>query len=126
LSTKPVHFMGSSQDDLRAMPEEVRSEAGYAIYLAQEGEKHGNTKPLKGFGGASVLEAVIDDDGDTYRAVYTVQFKHAIYVLHCFRKKAKKGIATPKLDLDRIGRRLAAATEHYLENYEKPKKRVKK
>ena len=72
-----------------------------------------NAKPLKGFGGASVLEIVEDNDGDTYRAVYTVKFPLAVYVLHVFQKKSKKGMATPKRDLDLIDERLKRAESHY-------------
>jgi phage-related protein len=85
---------------------------GYALYLAQLGDKHDQAKPLKGFGGAGVLEVVEDHDGDTYRAVYTVRIAKAVYVLHVFQKKAKRGIATPKSDLDLIKQRLRAAQEH--------------
>ena len=90
---------------------------GYALYLAQCGDKHPATKPLKGFKGAGVLEVVEDFDGDTYRAVYTVKFAGVIYVLHAFQKKSKQGIATPKQDIDLIEARLKRAKEHYLEHY---------
>ena len=72
---------------------------------------------LKGFGGRGVLEIVDDFDGDTYRAVYTVKFAGVIYVLHAFQKKSKKGIATPRRDIDLIKARLKRAEEHYKENY---------
>jgi phage-related protein len=106
---KPVYWVGSSMDDLRSLPEEVQSDIGHALYLAQRGGKHPHAKPLKGFGGASVLEVVEDYDGDTYRAVYTVKLSNAIYVLHVFQKKSKRGIATPQADIDLIKRRLADA-----------------
>ncbi len=86
---------------------------GYALYQAQIGEKHGSAKPLKGFGGAGVLEVVTDHVGDTFRAVYTVKFATAIYVLHAFQKKSKAGIKTPTEDLDLIRRRLKAAESDY-------------
>ena len=86
---------------------------GYALYQAQIGEKHGSAKPLKGFGGASVLEIVTDHVGDTFRAVYTVKFATAIYVLHAFQKKSKSGIKTPIEDLDLIRRRLKVAETDY-------------
>jgi phage-related protein len=86
---------------------------GYALYLAQTGEKHPNTKPLKGFKGASVLEVVEDFDGDTYRAIYTVKLAKAVYILHVFQKKSKHGIATPKQDIDLIEARLKKAKEHH-------------
>ena len=84
---------------------------GFALYLAQIGDKHPQAKPLKGFGGAGVLEVVEDHDGETYRATYTVRFAHAIYVLHVFHKKSKRGTATPKADIDLIKKRLRDATE---------------
>ena len=86
---------------------------GYALYQAQLGLKHSSAKPLRGFGGASVLEIVEDHQSDTYRAVYTVKFSEFIYVLHAFQKKSKKGIATPKPDIDLIKTRLKTAEEHY-------------
>lgn len=82
---------------------------GFALYLAQTGEKHMAVKPLKGFGGAGVLEVVEDHDGDTFRAVYTVKFSSAVYVLHAFQKKSKSGIKTPQTDIDLIRQRLKLA-----------------
>ncbi len=93
-------------EDLKEFPEEVRGEVGYALYLAQTGSRHPNAKPLKGFGGARVLEIVEDYAGDTYRAVYTVKLAGIVYVLHAFQKKSKQGIATPKRDIDLIKERL--------------------
>jgi len=84
---------------------------GYALYLAQIGKKHESAKLLKGFGGASVLELVDDHDGDTYRAVNTVRFAAAVYVLHAFQKKSKKGRETPKSDIDIVRRRLRTAED---------------
>ncbi len=89
---------------------------GYALYLAQTGLKHPTAKPLKGFGGAKVLEVVEDYQKDTYRAVYTVKFSDVVYVLHAFQKKSKKGAATPKPDMDLIKRRLQDAAEYDKEN----------
>ncbi|WP_459573853.1 type II toxin-antitoxin system RelE/ParE family toxin, partial [Cupriavidus sp. 8B] len=83
---------------------------GYALHLAQVGSKHSQAKPLKGFGGAGVLEVVEDHQGGTYRAVYTVRYAGAVYVLHCFQKKSTSGIATPKPDMDLIEARLKAVT----------------
>jgi phage-related protein len=105
-------WIGSSLEDLREFPEEVRRSMGYALYMAQMGEKHPDAKPLKGFGGAGVLEAVDDFAGDTYRAVYTVRLSDAVYVLHAFQKKAKRRIATPKRDLEIIRSHLRRAEEH--------------
>lgn len=92
-----------------AFSEDVKDVFGYALHLAQNGEKHLDAKPLKGFGGAKTLEIIEDHQGDTYRAVYTVKFEGFVYVLHCFQKKSKKGIATPKPDLDKIRARLRDA-----------------
>jgi phage-related protein len=90
------------------MPGDVQDLFGYALHLAQTGGKHGQAKPLKGFGGAGVLEVVEDHQGDTFRAVYTVRYTAAVYVLHCFQKKSTRGIATPKPDMDLITLRLKA------------------
>jgi phage-related protein len=110
---KPLYWVGSSLDDLRALPAEVKDVFGFALHLAQWGDKHPDAKPLKGFKGSSVLEVVEDYDGDTYRAVYTVQFVNAVFVLHVFQKKSKRGIKTPKPDLDRIKQRLKLAEAWY-------------
>jgi len=112
---KPLFWMGSSKVDLKVFPDEVQDVMGYALDFAQQGQKHPDAKPLKGFGGTGVLEIVDDYDGDTYRAVYTVKFAHAVYVLHCFQKKSKRGIATPKQDMDLIESRFKRAREHYAE-----------
>ncbi len=114
--TKPVHFVGSSRKDIQEFPEEVRQDIGYALYEAQQGKKPESTKPLKGFGGAGVLEIIESFEGDAYRAVYTVRFERAVYVLHCFQKKSKKGIKTPLQDIELIERRLRAAEEDHNEH----------
>ena len=108
-AVRPLLWIGSSRRDLRGFPRQVRRDIGQALYTAQQGETDPAARPLKGFGGSSVLEIIADHKGDTWRAVYTVRFQEAIYVLHAFQKKAKKGIATPKKDLDLIHRRLAEA-----------------
>jgi len=108
---KPVRWVGSSKDDLTAFPQDVRRRVGVALWDAQIGRKAPYAKPLKGFGDAGVLEIVDDHDGDTFRAVYTVRFARAVYVLHAFQKKSRRGIATPKAELDRISRRLRQARE---------------
>lgn len=108
--------MASSRDDLRRFPAEAKDEVGFALFTAQRGGKHPAAKPLKGFGGAGVIEIVEDHDSDTYRAVYTVKFAGTIYVLHAFQKKSKKGSATPKHDIDLIRTRLAIARDHYSAN----------
>ena len=86
---------------------------GYALYQAQLGLKARSAKPLRGFGGAGILEIVEDYQSDTYRAVYTVTFSGFVYVLHAFQKKSKRGIATPKPDIDLIKKRLSVAEEDY-------------
>ncbi len=110
---KSVEWVGSSLDDLRKFPEEVQQTMGFALYRAQLGAKHPNAKPLRGFKGSGVLEIVENFDGDTYRAVYTVKFAEWVYVLHAFQKKSKRGIATPKQDIDLIEARLRRARAHY-------------
>jgi len=92
-----------------ALPTEVRKFFGHALDFAQRGARHGAAKVLKGFGGAGVLEIVEDDGGGTYRADYTVKFEKAVFVLHCFQKKSKQGIATPKEDMEIIRARLKVA-----------------
>lgn len=114
---KPVEWIASSLDDLKDFPEDVQQVMGYALYQAQCGEKHPDTKPLKGFKGAATLEVVQDFDKDTYRAVYTVKFEGVVYVLHAFQKKSKRGIATPKQDIELIEARLKRAKEHYEKYY---------
>src|SRR5713226_9965872 len=106
---RAVVWIGSSRKDLRKFPRVVRRDFGQALYAAQQGETDPSAKPLRGFGGGSVLEMVADHDGDTWRAVYTVRYSEAVYVLHAFQKKSKKGIATPKKEMDLIHRRLAEA-----------------
>jgi phage-related protein len=106
---KPLEWIGSSHKDLMALPTDVRRFFGFALSLAQSGDKHDAAKVLKGFGGAGVLEVVEDDIGGTYRAVYTVKFAEAVFVLHCFQKKSKRGITTPKEEMDIIHARLKIA-----------------
>ena len=110
---KPVRFVGSSQSDLQRFPKEVRIVVGHALNAAQLGGKHKDAKVMRGFGGASVLEVIDDYDGDTYRAVYTVRFADLVYVLRAFQKKSKKGIETPKSDIDLIKQRLKDAERDF-------------
>ena len=110
---RPVRWVGSCKDDLSLFPAEVKRRVGGALWDAQLGLKAPYAKPLKGFGGASVLEVVDDFDGDTYRAVYTVRFAGAVYVLHAFQRKSKKGAATPKRDLQLVAERLKQAKKDY-------------
>lgn len=111
-SVKPVAWIGSSYKDFRSFPDPVQDVMGFALFLAQTGKIHCDAKPLKGFGGAGVLEVVDDHQGDTYRAVYTVKFEEAVYVLHAFQKKSKQGRKTPPQDIEMIRRRLKAAEDH--------------
>jgi phage-related protein len=112
---KPARWIGTSLRDLRSFPRAVRSDIGQALFTAQEGETDPSAKPLKGFGGASVLEIVASHHGNAWRAVYTVRFQNAIYVLHVFQKKSTKGIATPAREIELIRQRLAAAERDYRE-----------
>lgn len=108
---KPVEWLSSTKKDLLALPEGVRGKVGFALYQAQSGQMPEDAKPLKGFGGASVQEIIVDYDRDTFRAVYTVRFVGRIYVLHIFQKKSKSGSATPKRDIDLIHHRLKLAEQ---------------
>ena len=108
---KPLVWIGSSKRDLIALPVPIRKFFGHALDFAQRGDKHDAVKVLKGLSGAGVLEIIEDGRGGTYRAVYTIKFKEAVFVLHVFQKKSKQGIATPKPDLDIIRERLKVA-EH--------------
>jgi len=104
---KLLEWIASSYKDLMALPPDVRRRFG--LSLAQMGDQDDSAKVLKGFDGAGVLQVVEDDAGGTYRAVYTIKFVEAVFVLHCFQKKSKTGIATPKADMDIIRARLKVA-----------------
>jgi phage-related protein len=106
ISHRPLVWIGSSRTDLRGFPREVRRDIGVALYAAQQGETDPAAKPLRGFGGSSVLEIVSDYRGGTWRAVYTVRYAEAIYVLRAFQKKSKRGIATPAPEIELVRRRL--------------------
>ena len=106
---KPLFWVGSSYKDLKALPREVQREFGQALGDAQYGEKHPKAKPLSGFHGGKTLEVVENFQKNAYRAVYTVALEGRVYVLHCFQKKSKAGIATPKPDVDLIRARLKEA-----------------
>src|SRR5262245_28002734 len=110
---KPLRWIASSKDDLSSMPIEVSRAVGYALFAAQQGEKHDDAKVLKGIGDAGVLESIARHDGDTFRAVYTVRLAEAVYVLHVFQKKSKRGIATPKKELDLVRNRLKLAEQEH-------------
>jgi phage-related protein len=117
---RPLFWAGSSNEDLLRFPDQVKDGLGAALSVAQFGGKHPAAKPWKGEG-PGVLEIVEDHRGDTYRAVYTVRFAEAIYVLHAFQKKATHGIATSRRDVDLVNRRLRAAQHDYEIRYEKTK-----
>ena len=108
---KPLVFVQSSYKDLLEFPEEVVRVVGFAFELAQAGERHPHTKPLKGFGGAGVIEVMEDFDGSAYRAVYTVKFAGTVYCLHAFQKKSRRGVETPKEEIETVRRRLKRAEE---------------
>lgn len=112
---RPVIWLGSSRGDLRKLPQQVRRDIGQALYAAQQGTTDPAAKPLKGFGGARVMEIVERYRTDAYRAVYAAHFANAVYVLHVFQKKSKSGIATPKHEIDLIRRRFDEAMRHYKE-----------
>ena len=108
-SERPLIWIGSSKKDLIGLPVSVRKFFGHALNFAQHGEQHDAAKALKGFGGAGVLELVEGDADGTYRAIYTVKFKEAVFVLHCFQKKSKAGIETPKREMEIVRARLKVA-----------------
>jgi len=112
---KPLFWVGSSRRDLKGFPFEVRRMMGFALWQAQCGRKHVDAKPLKGFGGAGVMEVVEDHDRSAYRDVYTVKLAGAVYVLHAFQKKSKKGIKTPQHELELVRKRLKIAEELHAE-----------
>jgi len=120
-SPKPLTWVGSSKRDYLRFPDQVQDDMGYALYVAQMGERPKSAKPLKGFKGAGVLELVEDHAGDAYRAVYTVRFAERVYVLHAFQKKSKKGSATPKSEIRLVEQRLRAAAEDYRQRQEEQK-----
>lgn len=116
---KQLDWIGDSLERIRKFPEDVKDDIGFALREVQQGKKPASAKPLKSFKGAGVLEIIEDYRTDTYRAVYTVKFTEVLYVLHCFQKKSKKGIATPKQDIELIERRLKAAEADYTARYKK-------
>lgn len=107
-SLKAVVWLGDSLRALKSFPSAVQDEVGYALFLAQRGEKHLAAKAMKGLG-AGVMEVVADHRGNTFRAVYVVRLADRVYVLHTFQKKAKHGVATPQTEIDLIKRRLKQA-----------------
>lgn len=109
MAFKELIWVGSSKKDLLAMPEDIRHAFGYGLHVAQQGELPDNAKVMKGFGSAGVQELIEQGPGGTYRAVYAVRLRHAVYVLHCFQKKSTRGIATTQQDIDLIHARLKMA-----------------
>lgn len=118
---RPLNWVGSSKADYMDFPEAVKDDMGYALALAQAGEKHPQAKPWKGEG-AGVYEIFDNHDGDTYRAIYAVRFEKAVYMLHAFQKKSPTGIKTAKHDVEVVNKRLKDAHKHYEENYGKASK----
>ncbi len=113
---KPVRWVGSARSDLQSFPAEVRTDVGFALWLAQRGQRPPQAKPLKGIvSGSGVLEIVEGHDGNAFRVVYTVRFPGAVYVLHAFQKKSRRGTKTPQHEVDLIRKRLKAAEAHYRE-----------
>lgn len=110
-SLKLLIWVGSSRKDLREFPGPVQDHMGYALYVAQRGGKHRDSKAPGGLGGAGVLEVIGDFRGDTFRAVYSVRFAGAVYVLHAFQKKSKTGRETPRRDIELIQQRLREAEQ---------------
>lgn len=108
---RPVIWVGTSRKDLRSFPEPVQDHVGYALYVAQCGGRHRDTKPLTGFGGAGVVEVVRDFRGDTFRAVYTLRYAGAVYVLHAFQKKSRTEPKTPQRDIEMVRQRLREAEQ---------------
>ena len=103
---KPIVWVGGSRQDLSAFPRPVKVKLGFALHEAQIGKKHLDARPLKGFGGAGVLEIVADHQGSTYRGIYTVRFEGRVYVLHAFQKRSTRGIATPTREIRLLKERL--------------------
>lgn len=114
---KPLHWVGAAKKELLALPGEVIDDMGYALGAVQLGTMPPQAKPWKGEG-PGVLELVESHRGDTFRAVYTVRYARAVYVLHCFQKKSPSGIRTAQSDIDLIHERLKLAQQHYKEHYE--------
>jgi len=117
---RPLLWVASSKRDYRNFPERVQRNLGFELFLAQTGQHPPSAKPLKGFGSGTV-ELVEDFDGDTYRAVYTVRFEEAVYILHVFKKKSKRGSKTPSGDVALIKRRLRDAERDHADRFKQEK-----
>ncbi|WP_343070052.1 type II toxin-antitoxin system RelE/ParE family toxin [Aminobacter carboxidus] len=122
---KTVFWIGSSRETVRDFPKEVRQEVGFALETAQLGGKAINVVPLVGFSGAGVLEVIANGEGGTYRTVYTVRFQEAVYILHAFQKKSKKGIATPRQEIALVRQRLKVAEKHHERELKKKEAEMK-
>lgn len=116
---KDLIWISSSKKDLLKFPDEIIDLMGYGLHLAQTGRRYKNTKTLKGFGGADVVEIIESDESGTYRIVYCLKMAKAILVLHAFQKKSKQGIKTPKEEIDLVKNRLKLGLELYKERYQK-------
>jgi phage-related protein len=119
---RPLLWVASSKRDYDRFPARVQETMGFELFLAQTGQHPASAKLLRGLGGGTV-ELIEDFAGDTYRAVYTVHFAAAIYILHAFKKKSKRGRKTPQSDIDLIRRRLTEAERDYAQRYSKDGKR---
>lgn len=119
MNRKPLVWVASSKKDLQDFPDEVKRTMGFGLHEAQISKKPDNAKPLKGFGGADIIEIIDEDVSGTYRTVYTVKFGDAIFVLHAFQKKSKQGIKTPERDIKLIENRLKQAQVLYKELFSK-------
>jgi len=120
-AVRPVLWVASSKRDYRSFPAPVQERLGFELFLAQTGPHPPSAKPLRGFGGG-VVELIEDFDGDTYRAIYTVKFAKALYVVHAFKKKSKSGSRTPQIDIELIDRRLKGIALDYAERFKQEEK----
>ncbi len=109
---KPLFWIGPTREVVRGFPAVVRQQVGFGLYLVQAGDIAVDARPVKEFGGGTVLEIRTSYRGDAFRTVYTVRFSDAVYVLHAFKKKSTKGIATPRREIEVIARRMKRAGDH--------------
>lgn len=119
---RPLLWVASSKRDYMEFPPRVQDGFGFELFLVQAGQHPPSAKPLKGLG-SGTLELIENFDGDTYRAVYTVRFSDAVYVLHAFKKKSKSGVKTPQADIELIKRRLKVAAEEHVRRFSKEARR---
>ena len=115
---RPLLWVASSKRDYMEFPPQVQDGFGFELFLVQTGQHPPSAKPLRGMG-SGTLELIDNFDGDTYRAVYTVRFSEAVYVLHAFKKKSKRSAKTPQPDIDLIKRRLKVAAEKHVRRFSK-------